>query len=148
MKTLIVVLIIASFIQTTILPIDLVLIILICRSYTKSSVSNLYLALGFGLLIAHLNLNTLGIDSLIYILAVQITQALSKVRLAGNSLLIIPITFILLGLSHLVSSIILHQSLNLFPKVLIESLISLPIFYGIRLWEERFIVRKEIKLKV
>lgn len=148
MKTLIVVLIIASFIQTAILPIDLVLIILICRSYTKSSVANLYLALGFGLLIAHLNLNTLGIDSLIYILAVQITQALSKVRLAGNSLLIVPITFIVLSLSHLVSSIILHQSLNLFPKVLIESLISLPIFYGIRLWEERFIVRKEIKLKV
>lgn len=148
MKTLIIILIISSFIQTTIIPLDLVLIILISRSYIKSSAANLYLALGFGLLISHLNLNNLGMDSLTYILAVQITQVLSKTRLTGNSLLIFPITFILLSFSHLVSSLILHQSVNLFPKVLIESLISLPIFYGIRLWEERFIVRKEIKLKV
>ncbi len=148
MKTLIVILIIASFLQTTVLPINIVLIILIARAYTKISRSNLHLALIFGLLISHLNLTTLGFDSLLFVIFVQITQVLSKTRLAGNSLLIIPITFILLTLSESLSSVFLHQSLKLFPKILLESLLSLPILYVIRLWEERFIVRDNIKLKV
>jgi len=40
-----------------------------------------------------------------------------------------------------------HQGAQ-FPKIFLESLLSLPIFYLLRLWEERFTVRKEIKLKV
>lgn len=148
MKTLIVILIIASFLQTTILPINLVLIILICRSYLKISPSNLYLAFIFGILISHLNLVTLGFNSLIFIICVQLTQGLSKTRLARNSLLIIPITFVLLGIFGILTSIFLNQSLNLFPKVLFESSISLPILYVLRIWEERFIVRGDIKLKM
>lgn len=148
MKTLIVILIIASFLQTTILPINLVLIILICRSYLKISPSNLYLAFIFGILISHLNLITLGFNSLIFIFCVQITQGLSKTRLAGNSLLIVPITFVLLSLFGILNSIFIHQSLDLFPKALIESLISLPILYVLKIWEERFIVRGDIKLKM
>lgn len=148
MKTLIVILIIASFLQTTIWPIDLVLIILICRSYVRISKSNLFLAFAFGLFISHLTLITLGFESLIYIFAVCITQALSKTRLAGNSLLIVPVSFVLLLVSHSLNSIFLHQSFDLFPKVFIESTLSLPVLYLIKLWEERFIVRQEIKLRV
>ncbi len=148
MKTLIVILIIASFLQTTILPIDLVLMILICRSYIKISPSNLYLAFIFGILISHLNLVTLGLNSLIFIACVQITQGLSKTRLAGNSLLIIPITFVLLSFSGILTSVFLNQSLEIFHKVLLESLISLPILYALKVWEERFIVRGDIKLKM
>lgn len=142
MKTLIVLLIIISFIQTTVMPLDLVLIILICRSYLKASDSNLFLSFAFGLLIGHLNLTPLGIESIIYLCLVQITQVLSKTRLAGNSLLIIPLSLILLSINHL--------ALNNFtlPKVILESLLSLPILYIVRIWEERFIVRKEIKLRV
>ncbi len=148
MKTLIVILIIASFLQTTILPINLVLIILICRAYLKISPSNLYLALFFGMLISHLNLVTLGFNSLIFIICVQITQGLSKTRLAGNSLLIIPITFILLSSSGILTSVFLNQSPEAFPKILFESLLSLPILYALKIWEERFIVRGDIKLKM
>ena len=148
MKTLIIILIIASFLQTTIISLDLVLIILICRSYVSVFKSNLYLAFFFGLLISYLNLETLGVVSLIYLLIAQVTESLSKIRLAGNSLLIIPITLGLLSLSHILNSIFIQESLQLFPKVFIESLISLPILYMVRRWEERFIVRKDIKLKV
>lgn len=148
MKTLILILIIIAFLQTTILPIDLILIILICRSYIKINKSNLYLAFTFGLLVSHLNLTTLGIDSLIYILAVELTEILSKSRLAGNSLVIIPVSLLLISVFHFLSSTFLHQALFSLPKVLIESLISLPVLYILRIWEERFIVRKEIKLRV
>lgn len=148
MKTLIIILIIASFLQTTILPWNLVLIILICRSYLRISKSNLYLAITFGLLVSHLRLVNLGFDSLTYLFAVQTTQILSRIRLAGNSLLIMPLIFILITLSQTINSVFLHQSLDLFPKVLVETLISLPMLYALRIWEERFIVREDIKLKI
>lgn len=148
MKTLIIILVLAAFLQTTIIPIDLVLIILICRSYIKISKTNLYLALIFGLFVSLLRLNSLGFDSLVYLLAVQATQILSKTRLAGNSILIILVTFGLVTFSHILNSLFLHTSLDLYPKVLIESLLSFPTLYFLRIWEERFIAPGGIKLKV
>lgn len=140
MKTLIVILIIASFLETTVLPVNLVLIILICRAYLKTDRVNLYLAFGFGLLIAHLNLSNLGAGALIYLLIVAIVQALSKLRLATNPLLIVPISFIILSFSQLTDWNLL--------RIPISSFLALPTFYLLRFWEERFIVQKEIKLKI
>lgn len=148
MKTLIVILIVCSFIQSTILPVDLVLIILICRSFVKSDKSNLILAFGFGLLNSYLNLNLLGFQSLVYLILVVVTESLSKSRLAGNLFLIIPLSLLLMSINQAVLSIFTNHSIRLFPKILLESLLSLPIIYLIRLWEERFIVRKGIKLRV
>lgn len=147
MKTLIITLIITSFLQTTILPLDLVLIILICRSYIKDDKANLYLAFALGLLTSHLTLMPLGLNSLIYLMLIQITQILAKSRLAGNLLLIVPITFILLSINDVLSSFLIK---NLFFSIetFLESILSLPIVYLVRLWEERFIVKREIKLKV
>jgi len=147
MKTLIIVLTIASFIQTTILPLDLVLLILICRAYLKPIKSNLILSFVFGLIISHLELTPLGIHSIIYLILIQLTESVSKFRLAVNSLLIIPVAFVILSLNQAALSLISHRTIE-FPKVIFESLLSLPVFYLIRLWEERFIVRREIRLKI
>lgn len=148
MKTLIIILIIAAFLETTILPIDLVLIILICRAYIKEGRENLYFAFFFGILISHLTLNLIGVKSILYLVLVQITQILSKSRLAGNSAIIIPLVFVLLLSNQITDLFLLHKSAQIFPKVLIESIISLPILFLVRLWEERFIVKKDIKLRV
>ncbi len=147
MKTLIILLIFASFLQTTILPVDLVLLILICRAYIKSDRSNLYLGFFFGLLVSHLNLTNLGFQSLVYLAAVAATESLSKIRLAANPLLVVPISLILLSLNQMTNSLINHATLD-FSKVIFASILSLPILYLVRLWEERFIIRKEIKLKL
>lgn len=147
MKTLIIVLIVASFLQTAILPIDLVLLILICRAYIKSEKQNLFLGFAFGLLTAHLNLTGLGLTSLIYLFVIQATQMLSKIRLAGNPLLIVPISLVLLAFNQGVNALVNHQTLEL-TQVVFASLLSLPILFLLRLWEERFIVRKEIKLRI
>lgn len=146
MKTLTIILIIASFLQTTIIPVDLVLLILICRSYIKSDKSNLYLAFAFGLLTSHLNLGTFGIQSLIYLGVVQVTQMLSKIRLAGNPLLIVPISLIFLSLNQVVNSLQSHTTWE-FSGVILISILSLPTLYLIRFWEERFIVQKGVKLR-
>lgn len=146
MKTLIIVLIIASFLQSTILPINLVLIILIARSLIRPERANLILAFSFGLLISHLNLQPLGFQSLTFLIFIQFTQILSASKVSANPLLIIPLTSFALSLNLIATSILESQSIHLIPQVLIEGLLSLPIFYLIRLWEERFIVRKEVKL--
>ncbi|MBI2039821.1 hypothetical protein HYT18_01990 [Candidatus Microgenomates bacterium] len=148
MKTLIAILILASFLQSTILPINLVLIILICRAYIKAEKSNLYLAFTFGLFISHLNLDPLGLQSVVYLLIVQITQGLSRSPFATNYLTIVPISFILLSLNKATVWLITQHSFELMPQVLLESLLSLPILYLVRIWEERFVARKDIKLKV
>lgn len=148
MKILIVVLIICSFLQSTIIPVDLNLIILICRSYIRPDKSNLFLAFAFGLLNSYLNLNLLGLQSLIYLALVSFTQTLSKSRLAGNLLLIMPLVLFSSAINQVTLSIAGNYSLELFPKIFLESFISLPSLYLIRLWEERFIVKREIKLRV
>lgn len=147
MKTLIVILIIAAFLQTTILPLDLVLLILICRAYIKSDKANLYLGFAFGVLVAHLNLGSIGFQCLIYLIAIETTESLAKLQFAGNPLLIVPVSLVFLAFNQLISSIISHSSLD-FSKVILASFLSLPILFLVRLWEERFIVRKEIKLKM
>lgn len=148
MKTLIIILILAAFLQTTILPINLILIILICRAYIKTDPINLYLAFGFGLLISHLQVTTLGLQSVIYLLLIQLTHILSKSPLTKNSFLIMPVSLFLLSINGIASSFLIHQTLQIFPRVILESIISLPTLFLLRLWEERFIVKKEIKLKV
>lgn len=148
MKTLIAVLIIVSFIQSAILPLDLVLIILICRSYIRPDKNNLWLAFGFGLFNAHLSLITLGLPSLVYLFIIAVTEGLSKSRLAGNSFLIVPLSLLLMSINQVVPSIFTHQSPQLFPKIALEAFFSLPILFLVRLWEERFIVKAGIKLKV
>jgi len=146
LKTLIGILIVLSFFQSSVMPLDLVLIVLICRSYIRIDRFNLYLAFAFGLLDSHLNLNTLGIRSIIYLSIVQTTQIISKSRLTGNPFLIIPLSFILLVIKELLMG---ETPLpKVFNTVLPEALLSLPIFYIVRLWEERFIARKDIKLRV
>ncbi len=137
MKTLIIVLAVASFLQATIVPFDLVLLILICRAFIKINKVNLYLAFIFGLLVSHLTLTTLGLQSILFLIFVAITQSLSKSRLSQNALLIVPICFAAIGINQIV------VSTNIYGGFL-----SLPIFYLVRLWEERFIVRKEIRLKI
>ena len=147
MKTLIIILIIASFLQSTIVPVDLVLIVLICRTYIKPERANLYLAFAFGLLISNLSLRPLGFQSLIYIGSVQATESLSRLRLAGNPLLIIPITLMFLSMNQLAISLANHATWE-FSEVIFASFLSLPTLFLIRFWEERFVVRKEIKLKI
>lgn len=147
MKTLILILVIAAFLQATILPIDLVLLILICRSYIKAEKSNLYLAFAIGLVVGHLTLAPAGLMSLIYLSIVTLTQILSASRLAGNPLLIVPIAFVFLSLSQITNLYFSHQTFKLFNLILV-SLLSLPLLYLIRIWEERFIVPKDIKLKI
>lgn len=164
MKTLIAILIIASFLQSTILPLDLVLIILICRAFIsegnsvlisggknlfiKKDSNNLFLAFAFGLFVSHLNGNLLGFQSIIYLLIIFSTHLISKSRFSKNAYLFIPLSLVFLSFNALAFSFFENQSSNLFPKVALETMLCIPAFTLLRFWEERFIVKREIKLRV
>lgn len=148
MKTLIGILIISSFIQTTTVPINLVLIILISRALIRPEKNNLLLAFSFGLLISHLKLQLIGFDSLIYLLLVQITQTLAKSRISAHPFFIFPLILIYSLVVITAQSFLLAQSTRLIPQIFLDSLASLPIFYLIKIWEERFRVRNEIRLRL
>lgn len=148
MKTLIIILTALSFLQSTFIFLDLVLIILILRSYIVLDKSNFYLAFGFGLLLSHLNFTPLGFQSLIFLLIVGATHLISKSPFSSNLFTIIPITFVFLSLNNVALSLLLHQSIQISLKILLESLFSLPIYIFFRMWEERFVVKPGIKLKL
>lgn len=148
MKALIIFLIIISFLQTTILPVNLGLIVLICRSYIRNDPYNLILAFAFGVLLSHLTLTTFGVYSLLFIFIIQFVKAVSKTRFAANPLFIIPLAFLGIYITDFITSFIYGLNFIFDPWIFIHAIFALPIFYIVRLWEERYIVRKEIKLKV
>ncbi len=147
MKTIVAILLIASFLQATIVPIDLVLLLLVCRAFTKADKANLYLAFAFGLFLSLLSISPMGIQSVIFLLVIMGVENISRTRLSQNALAIVPIFFVSTLLNTLIISLFTHSSFTLVPKIW-GVLLSLPIFYLIRFWEERFIVRKEIRLKI
>lgn len=149
MRLLVAILIIAAFLQTTFLPLNLVLLILILRSYIKVDKQNLILAFGFGILISLLEQNPLGIHSIIYLFLVQLTHLLAKTPISRNLLGVVPLTLVLLTIDHLLTSFASGQTIQIVPaQLLVESILSLPIYIVLRVWEERFIVKPDIKLKI
>lgn len=68
---------------------------------------------------------------------VGVTQGLSKSRLSQNVFLIVVICFV---------AIVVNQTIV--STKIYGGVLSFPIFYLVRFWEERFVVRKEIRLKL
>lgn len=148
MKTLIIVLIILSFLQTTVLSINFVLIILICRTFLKKDKSNFYLAFVFGLILSHLSLIPLGVLSILYLLLIFLAQILSSSRSINSIFFLIPFGIFTILMDHFIVNIFLNTSFALKPGLLISFVMTIPVYFILRIWEERFIVRREIKLKV
>lgn len=148
MKTLIGILVISAFLQSSILPFDLVLLILVLRTYVVNSKENLYFAFFMGLLVSHLNSAPLGFESIIYLIIVQVTRMLSKLPISSNIITVLPLVIFASTLNLVTQSILEGSSIRLLPGLVIDAVLALPLYIVIRFWEERFVVKSEIKLKV
>lgn len=136
-----------AFLEGTILPFDLILVILIVRSFIVTEKSNYYLAFFFGLLASLLLGYPLGLLSLIYLFSVQVSHIIKTTNLATYWIIVLPLTFFLLFLEQFILKLLNISGFNL-PLLLIPTILVLPIYFIVRFWEERFIVSKEIKLKM
>lgn len=143
----IVLLLLLVFIQSSLLPFDLVLVVIIVRSFLLRSVSNYYLAFLLGLLVSLTSASPLGVYSLIYLAVVKAVHAIRLMAFASHWSVSLPVTFLILVFYYLISRFILGVDLN-FWHSLIQLGLVVPFYILIGFWEERFVGRSVIKLKI
>lgn len=146
MLTIILALILISFLQNTLVPVDLVMLVLISRSFLIDEKLNYYLAFFLGLLISFLSSSSLGGVSLIYLCLVMLISIFRKTQFATYWLVIVPATLVLASLTQFLEMFLMGHKFNL-SVVIWQIVLILPIYLLIKFWEERFIPKKDIKLK-
>ncbi len=137
-----------AFLQSTVIPFNLVLIILILRSYISGDKYDLYLAFFFGLFMAHLNSLPLGPLSIIYLGLVEMAKILARSHFSQNIFTMIILMSVFLSAFHFLTFLLGYQTFQIWPNIAIEILLSIPLYYLIRIWEERFMFKREVKLKM
>lgn len=147
MKLFILILILAIFLQTTLVPLDLCLMLLICRSFIVNEKVNYYLAFFSGVFLGLLASTNLGFFALFFLIVVKLNTFFKKTALTANFLSILPVAFLILLSQSFFEKILFNQAINL-NRILIEVILILPIYFLVRFWEERFIVRPGIRLKI
>ncbi len=146
MKLLIFILVILSFLQSsTALP-NLVLLVLISRSFLFESSENYYLGFGFGLLLSLLFNLPLGIMSLFFLAVTLIIYFLKGLFVQSVWPILLPLTLVL----TLADKIITQMSFAglSWAGVGLQVLAIIPIYIMVQFWEERFVAPKGIKLRV
>jgi hypothetical protein len=143
LKTIIAILIFLGLVQASVWPLHFGLILILTRSFIRQDSSNLILAFGFGIFYSFLNQLPLGLTSLVFITLVELIYLWSKTTFSHNLWTIIPVVGMLLAVADLTAGIPFSL-----PKILIEMALTLPLYLAVRFWEERFIVKRDTRLKI
>lgn len=147
MRGLIIILVFACLIQSTFLPINLVLTILIIRSFIVDTKSNFYLAFIFGLVVSLLQGQMMGLISLINLFSVSLVTVLKRSQIVQNLITLMLAGVVLLTIDNIIQSLIAQASLD-FKLAIYQTIILIPMYLLVRFLEERFVVQEEIKLKM
>lgn len=147
MKLFIFILILAAFLQSSFIPINLCLILLICRSLALDEKANYVIGFITGLFLGILTSVNLGFWPLIFVIVVKLVHLSRKSPISAYALTILPLTFSISLLVLYIQTFIFSQTFNITPAIT-QAALALPLFFLIRFWEERFELRPEIKLRV
>lgn len=147
MIPLIFILVLFSFLQEAFLPFNLVLLILVSRAFVIDEKKNYYLAFIFGLILSFLAGYPMGSLSIIYLIIVLIIHIFRRFQFVTHPLIVIPVAGVALFVDQLARSLMLGSNIDL-KQILWQIILVVPIYFAVLLWEERFIVRKDVKLKV
>lgn len=151
MITIIATLLFAAFLQGALLPFSLTFMILICRTFVTYERVNYSLAFWFGLLVALLLGLPLGSLSLFYLLCLVLISFIRRTQFASSWVAMLPLAVFLLALNQVTVGVLSGSGMaNLlrWQSLLPEVIFILPVYFSVRFWEERFIPRKEIRLKM
>lgn len=148
MKMLLLILTLIIFLQASVLPVNLILIILILKNFLRPEKENLYLAMTAGLLLSFLTNTHLGIYSLVFLILSSGAQIVARSRLGDHILIALGLIATSLIIFKIVDLFVLGQSIQIWPESLVEILLSIPLYFLAKLWEERFIIKPDIKLKL
>lgn len=140
-------LILISFIQSSLLPFEWVLLILISRSFLRQDNKNYYLAFGFGIFLSLLLSQPLGFLSLVYVLIIKIVHTARGLTIGAHWLAIIPIIFISLTLLSVFNFIFFKISIEL-ANLALQTVLGTLIYFGVKVWEDRFTGSPDMRLKI
>lgn len=147
MRLFIFLLLLSAFLQTSFLQINLCLILLISRSFAYEESENYYAALFGGLLLGFLSTANLGFWPIVFLLVVKLAHLIRRLPITANFLTVIPASLLIILVSSYVESLSYKTTIN-FVLIVLEAVLALPIYLLIRYWEERFVVKPELKLKI
>lgn len=147
MKTFLLLLILFAFFQSAVSTLNLVLIILIARSLVLDNGENLVLAFFGGLVLSFLTQTNLGYWPLVLILVTKFGHFLRKLPVSFNPVMVFIAGALQIFLALLLDKILLNGRFEIYEH-LIEAILVVPSYYLIRMWEERFVDKGTIKLKM
>ncbi|MBI2011606.1 hypothetical protein HYS91_02440 [Candidatus Daviesbacteria bacterium] len=147
MKLFLVILIVAAILQTTLIPLNLCLTLLIARTLIVSEKMNLFLAFLGGILVGFLSSQNIGFYAIFFLLISKLLSLVKITPIHSNIYAILPLSFLGFLLMAFGELVFLKISLS-YGKIIVETCISIPTYFLLRFWEGRFIVRPQIKLRV
>lgn len=147
MKTLLLLITFFAFLQSAFLPVNLILVAIIARSMVLEDKSNYFLAFMAGLILSFLTLVNLGYYPLIFIIAVKSISLLKKLPVSFSPLMIFLYGSLVIAGIAMVNDFFIGVQIKIYPQ-LVEAILVLPAYYLVKIWEERFIIKPQIKLKV
>jgi cell shape-determining protein MreD len=147
MRLSIVFLILAAFLQTTSVPVNLCLIFIICKTLAVPEKENYFLAFMAGITLGFLSSVNLGFWPLIFCTTVFILNLLRKLPLVSNTFIIIPVTLIFTFAVSLLEKSVNGTTWDI-NLIIASGLLSLPVYFAIKVWDQRFLPSPNIKLKI
>lgn len=146
MKTFLLIIILCSFLQSAFLGINLVLVFIIGRSLATNDKNNLYLAFIGGITLSFLMQVNLGYWPLILLIVSKITSSAKFLPLSLN-----PLMILLVGGAQIAlvsgGNMLIYGSEFKVLNIILEAVFVIAAFYLTKAWDERFVAKREIKLK-
>ncbi len=136
MKYFIFLLIFAAFIQTSFLPLNLVLIMLVSKTLVEDDNSNLVLAFFAGILVGVLSSQNIGFWALVNLAAVEVARFVKKAPFSQNALTLLPVFGLILLFSRFFEGVFVKQSVQ-YSLIFWEVLVSVPVYLGIKFWKDK-----------
>jgi hypothetical protein len=147
MKLFIFIFFLLTLLQTSFVPLNLCLILLICRSYASHQRSNYYLALAGGLYLGILSAANLGFWPIVMLMVVLLMHIIRLLPITARYLTVIPVTLVVVLAVSWIENFFLKTPLIWWYPV-ISAMIALPVYIVVREWEDRFVAKPGIKLRV
>ncbi len=147
MRLFILFLVFALLLQTTLLGINLCLVLIVARSLAVSERSNLIAGFFTGIFLGAMSSINIGFYSILFVICTKVVEIFKGSALSGNFLSFIPLCFIIYMGAAFFERVFLSQSVNL-SKIIWELFATVPTFLIIKFMQERFTMKPGIKLRV
>lgn len=147
MKFFIFLLIIAVFLQSSFIGVNLALVLLISKNLASPEKQDLLAAFLAGVLVGLLQAQNIGFWALLFILIVKLTSLTKKLPFSKNILTILIVSSTAILLTDLLEMAYFQKTFESL-KVIWEVLLSLPFYLFLLFWEERIMVKPDARLKL